>query len=354
MQTYDALADFAPADVDLSDAVIDTHEEVGKLPQRHSDLWAVFKQVANKQDTEALEQHLAPEDQRQDFYQALRGYQQALAVALSTEHFFADTPPDKVQHYKDDLKFFVSLRHSVQQRYSETIDYGQYEKQIRKVMDDHIQAPDVAVITEMVNIFDQQAFDAEVERLEGVAAKADTIASRMAKTITEKMDQDPVFYTRFAELVQRAIDDYRRQRIDELEYLKRISEYLETVRRGHESDVPEELRDHRAAQAYFGVIGEVLERYPVAGVAERDVTDDHDTDSQAGLAARMALAIEAIIDERRIRDWVHNEDIQRRMKDAIDDYLFDMQDKQRLRLQTGDMDGIIDRCLDIARKQAGG
>ena len=86
------------------------------------------------------------------------------------------------------------MRSSIQQRYAEVIDYSQYEKQIRKVMDDNIQSPDVEVVTEMVNIFDVDAFDEVVEKKEGTAAKADTIASRTSKTIREKMDEDPVFY----------------------------------------------------------------------------------------------------------------------------------------------------------------
>ena len=60
MNTYEALGGFDSADVDLTGAVIDTHAEVRTLPQKHSDLWDVFKEVRNKRDNEAMEQHLAP------------------------------------------------------------------------------------------------------------------------------------------------------------------------------------------------------------------------------------------------------------------------------------------------------
>ncbi len=48
MNTYDALRDFDPDDVDLTGAVIDTKEEVAKLPQRHSDLWAILRKCPIK------------------------------------------------------------------------------------------------------------------------------------------------------------------------------------------------------------------------------------------------------------------------------------------------------------------
>ena len=341
MNTYDALSGFDPDDVNLTGAVIDTHEEVRKLPQRHSDLWAAFKEVANRKDNEAMEQHLAPEDKRQEFYEALREYQKTLAVALSTEHFYEETPARRIQEYKDDLKFFRSLRASVQERYAEAIDYSQYEKQIRKVMDSHIQAPDIAVMTELVNIFDVEAFDQEVERRIGTAAKADTIASRTIKTIHEKMEEDPVFYKKFADLVQQAIDDYRQQRITDAEFLRRVQGYMQTVRQGHESQLPAKLSRYREAPAYYGVVCETFERYGM------------EVERGQSLAADVAVEIEELIALRKIRDWTLTDDVLKGMQNDIDDYLFDLRDEQKVPMTTEDMDAIIDRCLAIARKLAG-
>src|SRR5258707_124673 len=69
MKTYDALDGFDSEDV--LDAITDMKEEVAKLPQYHSNLWDVFKTVANKKDTEALERFLEPEDLRGEFYESL-------------------------------------------------------------------------------------------------------------------------------------------------------------------------------------------------------------------------------------------------------------------------------------------
>jgi type I restriction enzyme R subunit len=341
MNTYDALKDFDPDDVDLTGAVIDTHAEVKTLPQKHSDVWSVFREVKNKHDKEALEKHLAPDDKRQEFYETLTEFQKTLIVALATEHFYDETPKDKIKKYKDDLKFFRSLRASVQQRYAETIDYSQYEKQIRKVMDSHIQAPDVEVITQLVNVFDVDAFDEEVERRVGPAAKADTIANRVVKTIHEKMDEDPIFFGKFAELVQKAINDYRHQRISDAEYLQLVSEYLQTVRQGHEKELPEKLRGCREAPAYYGVIGEVLEEEKLKKSQRKQIATD------------MAIAIEDIISRLKCRDWTTREDVLKDMQNAIDDFLFDFREEKKFDMTTAEMDEIIERCLAIARKLAG-
>ncbi|MHB8765885.1 MAG: type I restriction endonuclease subunit R, partial [Deferrisomatales bacterium] len=340
MNTYDALGGFDPEDVDLTGAVIDTREEVAKLPQRHSDLWAVFKEVPNKQDVEAFEVHLAPEDKRQEFYDALREYQKTLTVALATEHFYEETPEAKVRKYKDDLKFFRGLRASVQQRYAEVVDYSQYEKQIRKVMDSHIQSPDVEVVTDMVNIFDVEAFDRVVEERVGAAAKADTIASRTVKTIREKMDEDPVFYKKFADLVQEAIDDYRNHRISDAEYLSKVEGYMTTVRRGHDADLPKSLVRYTEAPAYYGVVGETIGEYG-------------DAAKRRELAEEMALAIQDIVDKRKRRDWPTMEDVIKDIQNDLDDYLFDLERSHGVHLTTEQMDAIIDRCISVAKKLAG-
>ncbi|MTW22245.1 type I restriction enzyme subunit R domain-containing protein [Allochromatium palmeri] len=282
--TLDTLAEFDPQDVDLTDVLIDIAAEIARLPQRHTDLWAIFKEVKNKKDKEALERHLAAEDVRADFYAVLRAYLKTLAVALGSEVFFEQTPEARIAQYKQDLKFFVQLRRSVQQRYAEKIDYSAYEQQVRKLMDAHIQSPDVSVITPPVDIFNVEAFQAEVERVEGKAAKADTIASRLTRTITEKMDEDPVFYQRFVDLVQQAIDDYRAGRIDEVEYLQRMERYHAAIVQGQEDAIPAPLRGRWAAQAFFGVVGEILGRYTRP-----------DAETRTRLAVEMALTIDDLI-----------------------------------------------------------
>jgi len=356
MKTYDALAGYDAEDLLLDDAVIDTHAEVSKLPQAYSDLWDVFKEVKNKHDNESMERHLAPEDKRQEFYEALTAYQKVLMVALATEHFYADTKKDRIKTYKNDLKNFRSLRSSTQQRYSETIDFAQYEKQIRKVMDSHIQAPDVGIVTELVNIFDTEAFDTEVEKKEGKAAKADTIASRVKRTVTEKIGEDPVFYKKFADLVEQAIAEYRQGRIDESEYLQRVTDYMETIRRGHEVDIPIKLEGHGEAQAFFGILNEVLD---TANETDLKVAEEpmpygktHTQVDQNEIAS-MSLDIEGIIAKRKIRDWMHNEDVINKIQIDIDDYLYGIKNKGKVNLTTSDMDSIMDRCISVARRSAG-
>ena len=142
-------------------------------------------------------------------------------------------------------------------------------------------------------------------------------------------------------MIQQAIDDYRQKRIDDAEYLKRVKSYLQTLRQGHESDLPAELTKYSEAPAYFGVVKETLANY-----------GDLDADLKS-LSAKMAIGIESVIGERKIRDWVTMEDVIKGMENDIDDYLFDIKDENALSLSTDDMDIIIERCITIAKKLSG-
>jgi len=337
METYNALEGYDAEDV--AGTITDVAAEIAKLPQRHSELWDVFKTVENKQDVEALQRFLAPEDVRQRFYDALTAYARCLKVALSTVAFHEDTPEPQVATYNRDLRFFHNLRVAVRQRYAETIDYKDYERKVRKLLDSHIRSSDVVTVVEQVNIFDVEAFEAEIAKLPTTVARADTIAHHVKRTVTENMEKDPAFYARFSKLIDETIQAYREGRISEAEYLRRTTEIMQAVQSRKDASTPEKLRRYRDASAYYGVIREPLTQYTVSA-PELSMED---------LIADVAIRLEQIIEERKIRDWTTNPDVQNQIKFAMEEYLYTIKGRYNIPLTGGDMDVILDSVLEIAK-----
>ena len=232
IETYDALADFDPEDV--SDTITDVANEIEQLPQRHSALWAVFNSV-DKADNEALERYLEPEDRRQKFYDALTAYTRTLKVALSAVIFYEKTPERRIQVYKRDLKFFHNLRMSVKLRYAEAVDYREYERKIRKLLDDHIDASGVKQLTGEVEIFNREQFDEAVEQLASPRARAEAILNHLKRTAIERMETDPAYYREFSQMIDETLAAIEQERMSELEALQQASEMrdLETVSYTH-------------------------------------------------------------------------------------------------------------------------
>jgi type I restriction enzyme R subunit len=288
-------------------------------------------------DEEAYELELAKEDVRQRFYAKLSAYTRALGIALSTVQFNLETPEEKVERYKKDLAFFQKLRVSVKSRYSDEIDYREYEAKVQKLINTHVTSDEVLQITPPVNIFEQEKFRAEVEKLKTAASKADTIAHRTKRTITEKMEEDPYFYRRFSKILEEAIEAYREQRISDAEYLSRVTEVMNSVVNRTGDGMPAALKNRDAAKAFYGVVNEVFTRLNLSGDESKEV------------AARAALQIDEIIRRNRVVDWIANLDAQNAMRNEIDDYLYELREESGIGLSLDDMDLIVENSIDIAK-----
>jgi hypothetical protein len=229
------------------------------------------------------------------------------------------------------------------QRYAEEIDYKDYEKKVQKLIDTHVHSEGIQQVTPPVNIFERDAFKKEVEKLESAASKADTIAHRTQRTITEKMDEDPVFYRRFGRVLQDTIDDYRNQRINENEYLNKVSEVMQSVLSRTGDQLPEILRDRDVAKPFYGVVNETLE-----GLQLKEDAVPYGTQN---FAAGLAVQIDDAIERMAIVDWRTNMDVQNQMRNVIDDLLYEARTAKGVPLTPQDMDGIIERALDIAKSR---
>ncbi|MFN9480212.1 MAG: type I restriction endonuclease subunit R [Betaproteobacteria bacterium] len=341
LSTYSALEGFD--DADLKGALTPIHDETRALPQRQAELWDVFKTVKNRQDEEAFEQLLGDEKLRAAFYERLSAYAKTLAIALSSERFVTDTPEQKLRAYKSDLKRFVNLKAAVKRRYSEVVDYRDFEPRIQKLLDTHISASEVVQLNAPVNIFDEAAFQKVVEEQavsgdERIGAKADMIAHATKRAITERLEQDPAFYEKFSALIQQAIDDYRAKRLSDQDYLQRVTEIKDAVVSRKSEDLPAVLNGDADAAAVYGLLGPFVAKHL------------SDPEQAQAAAAEAAKAVWDIFRRNRKVGYWDDLDAQRRTMNEIDDYLYDeVKGARGISLSTVEMDEIIDKTMQLAR-----
>jgi type I restriction enzyme R subunit len=307
------------------------------LPQKHSILWDTFKEVKNRQDQEEYEVQLADPSLREKFYDRLSAYARSLGIALSSVRFLEETPPSKIDRYKGDLKFFAKVRGSVRQRYAEVVDFSEYEPKIQKLLDRHVGTGEIEKLTPLVNIFEKEAFALEVEKVQGTAARADTIAHRTEKAINEHMHEDPAFYKKFSQMLKETILAFREERIRETEYLEKVQSIMESVLNRTGDKIPARLEEHEVAKAYFGIINEAIP----AKNDEADFSDD--------TLAELALQIEAIIENNRKVNWASDIDVQNTMRNEIEDLIFDFKEESRLEISFDIIDEIMEQCLGVAK-----
>jgi type I restriction enzyme R subunit len=337
LTTYSAFEGYDAEDV--AGALTDIREEMKRLPQLHEQLWDVFKEVRNKKDMEQFEQLLADEAKRQDFYDRLRAFSRCLHICLSSDKLHEVFTDAKVAEFKRDWKQFSELKRSVQIRYQEIVDIKEYEPKVQKLLDDHVIAMPAEVIIKPVNINNRAELQAVIEE-KGitVASKADRIASATKRTITERMEEDPAFYMQFSEMLEETIRAYREHRLSEKDYLNNVIDITSRVAaKDHGRQLPPSIKGNDDAAAFYGILE------PIIAPNEADEARKSD-------AAEFSLSIIDIIKRHLIVDVWSNDVAKNNMRNAIDDYFFDVvRDQKGIALDDEQLDALQTRIMNLAR-----
>src|SRR5699024_3692503 len=138
--------------------------------------------------------------------------------ALESEKIYNELGKEEIEKHKSYFKFYQKLRQSVKRRYSDSIDNKEYEARMQKLLDNYIEAEDMMYITNQVDILDEKAFEEEVKNAKNPRTKTDTIRTRLGKSISEKWDENPTYYKKFSERIEKVLEDYKNKRISEVDY----------------------------------------------------------------------------------------------------------------------------------------
>lgn len=276
IEKYQDLAERTQGGFDIDDLKglynrMDT--EYKKLPGLHSDLWAIFEAVKNKQDGPALRQALAPKVQdvdgklvdtnlkkRDDFYSALTAFSNCMKVALQSATYFEDKSFDnKRDLYKRDLKAFVDLRKQVREDADETINYDEYAEDIRSLLDKHIAGIEVKE-PEGAYLVGNLGKDVKPQDMSDDEARnqTDKITGRITKMIEQDLADDPYAQEYFSKMLKKAIEDAKAMFDAPVKQYILFADFEQEVKDRKVADVPNDFVDdsgklNKHAQAYFGL-----------------------------------------------------------------------------------------------------
>lgn len=324
---------------DLKGAIHNVTVIIGALRQYYSDLVNFFSSIKNKDDMEEYEVYLADDKLREDFYGLVSSYGRNLSIALESEQIYNELGKEEIEKHKSYFKFYQKLRQSVKRRYSDSIDHKEYEARMQKLIDNYIAAEGMMYITNPVDILDEKAFEEEVKRANNPRSKADTIRTRLGKSISEKWDENPAYYKKFSERIEKVLEDYKNKRISEVDYLNKMEDIMKKYReKKDEANYPDTIKYNENAQAFYGAVSEVV----CESESEYGETDD---------LGELALQIDNIIREKCKVDWHNNTDVHNQIAQEIDDIIFDYTEKTGIELTFDDIDKIIEKVKNIALKR---
>lgn len=320
---------------EIESAIHEAKEEIAKLPQYYDDLTSLFSSIKNKQDMRAYEDALFEKDDRERFYGRLSQFGRALHLALSSVDFYNDTSDEVIKKYKSELKFFVNLKAVIKEVFSETIDYKDYEPKIEKLLNTHVQAEEVRTHIPMFDIFEHD-FESELEG-KGARSQALLILTRTKKFITDNLERDRVFYQKYSDLVEETLEAIKKKRDDEKGLLEIAKDIREKVLSRTGDQLPEKLESEEEAKAYFGIVKEIL-----AAKTDSEKINDEEL-------ADMSIGIDRIIKENIIVDWTKNIDVQNRIKNRIEDFIFEFKADKEIELEFDSIDRILEEVIKTAK-----
>lgn len=327
------LEEFNEEDIKSSVYYIDT--EINNMFEAYEKLKEIFKDIKNENDLEEYEVLLEDEKIRKDFYDKLCKFGSMLGIILPSDQAYYKVGKEKISELRKALAFYQKLRATVKLRYSETIDHKEYEAKMQKLLDNYVVAKEMMRITEPVDITDAENFDKELEKMGTDRGKADSIRTRLTRTISEKSKEDPAYYKKFSTRIEETIEAYRNRRITDSEYLQKMQDIKEDFRKGNSGiSYPTNITTENS-RAFYGVIYDKL----IPRMKENANIEE---------IGEIALTIQREIESKIKRDWHYNTDIHNEIAQVIDDTIFMYATRKNINLDLEELDKLIEEIINIA------
>lgn len=329
---------FDPADIQA--AVSSVEEEKAALELSYNNLWALFDGISRTESSSNIwQEHLREHEKRIEFYEKLSAFAKKLDFVYSSLDLFEAVGYKQAEAYRKDYLFFKKLKDSVSLRFNDSVDFSVYEDGIRQLLNTYVNADDVKMIIEPLDISNKEKMEEQLARLGSKEAKAEAIQTRQVEVLESHRFEDPILYMTFMERINKTIQDYLAER-DSEKYLSAMERMAEDYRAGRSAAVyPENIVDDGDAKAFYGAI--------CSGIKKSLGDVENPVDEGAG---QLALSVKDVIISNAKRDWRDNVIAHRNIKKALDDLLFDYMEEHHLNWCLDTIDIIIDEIMMVAKR----
>lgn len=316
---------------DVKGTLIDVADKIQELEQSYSLVHDLFKEIKGSKDDEEYLQFLADGPRRETFYKTLNAFIKNLSECFVLQDFVHEFK--HLDMYKRELKKFVELRKSASLKYADRVDLLEYKQSLINILDKYVDARGVELLTKQVNITDRKLFEEAVENLGSDKSKAEAIAAQTQKTITEKLDSDPEFYEKFSKKISEILEKMRLGKLADVEALKQMKLIRDDVVNKNDDELPVKISGHKGSDVFY-----------------RNLRSEFDSlNLQEDVYIEIVLDIFSIIKNEAIVDWYKNMDVKRKIRNSIDDYLYDVvKSEKEIDIGNDHIKSIIDTAMNLA------
>ena len=285
-----------------------------RLEETREEVKALCEPVEPPHDSDAYRHYFchggkglsANERKRLTLYRAVAAFLRAYAN-LANEMIEAGYTEAERQTIRDEVAHFEKVRQEVKLASGDYVDLKVFEPAMRHLLDNYIRAEDSEVISKfddmtLVDLLIKDGEGAIGSLPEGIRgsprAVAETIENNVRRLIVDEMAVNPKYYEKMSAVLDALIKQRREEAIEYEEYLKKVIELAEQVKRGEGGGSYPARITTRALRAIYDNLPEELLGTKVAeGSYTRESEDTVDAREV------VALAVDRAVRKAKMADW---------------------------------------------------
>ena len=248
----------------------------------------------------------ANERKRLTLYRAVAAFLRAYAN-LANEMIEAGYTEAERQTIRDEVTHYEKVRQEVKLASGDYVDLKVFEPAMRHLLDNYIRAEDSEVISKfddmtLVELLIRDGEGAIGSLPEGIRgsprAVAETIENNVRRLIVDEMAVNPMYYEKMSAVLDALIKQRREAAIEYEDYLKKVIELAEQVKRGEGGGAyPVSIKTRALRAIYDNLPEEVLGKRVAEG------SDAEESDDTGDPREVVALAVDRAVRRAKMADW---------------------------------------------------
>ena len=248
----------------------------------------------------------ANERKRLTLYRAVAAFVRAYAN-LANEMIEAGYTDAERLAIRDEVRHYEDVRKEVKIASCDYVDLKVFEPAMRHLLDNYIRAEDSEVISKfddmtLVELLIRDGEGAIGSLPEGIRgsprAVAETIENNVRRLIVDEVAVNPKYYEKMSAVLDALIQRRREEAIEYEEYLKKVIELAEQVKRGEGGGSYPASIETRALRAIYDNLPE-----EVLGTKVAEGRGVEESDGEADPREVVALAVDRAVRRARMADW---------------------------------------------------
>ncbi len=259
----ESLSIYADEDIEeIAQVVKDKAQSIDELRYISCQIDDFFKRnkIENwRDDVDACIDLLVDEETRNEFIMLVRRFNKAMDAVL---------PDPEGLKYAADLKILNFIKESARNRYrDDRLSIRDASRKIREIVEEYLVSKGVNPKIPPTPLFDDK-FIEKIKKQRSSKAKAQELEHAIVEHINTHFEEDPEFYERFSDLLNRILKEYRENwEILALE-LEKIRESMKEGRSAEETFG----FDPRKEMPFFGLLKrEIFGKKPIEKLSNKDI-----------------------------------------------------------------------------------